>query len=224
MTHAVELLSERGAAMLEEDACGQGGAHVWVHFASAVPSADAYAWGVHVTRTVQTITGIASESFPKQATVPVGGYGNWLQLPGRHHTRPHWSRLRRPGEEWATGADAARVLLEWPATPADVVPAADAWPVRAPVHVPQPFVRSEAPMERRVAGYLSRLPSLADGQGRNVTAFRLSAFVVKECGGTVQDAHTALHVWNGRNAQPVSDATLEQADANASRYGGRRAA
>src|SRR5207249_4880532 len=50
------------------------------------------------------------ETFPKQPGIPPGRYGNWLRLPGRHHTRPHWSRVW-DGAGWREGAEAVAFLL-----------------------------------------------------------------------------------------------------------------
>ena len=77
---------------------------------------------------------------------------------------------------------------------------------------------------RRVAAYLRELPPLADGGGRNATAYRVAAFVLHDCGGTAADALTACEVWNARNVEPLPDDALARAVANAHRYGGRHAA
>jgi hypothetical protein len=79
-------------------------------------------------------------------------------------------------------------------------------------------------MTRRLAAYLRELPPLADGMGRNLTAFRIAAFVLHDVHGAEADALVALEVWNARNLEPLEDAALRRAVENAHRYGGRHAA
>lgn len=33
------------------------------------------------------------ETFPKQARLKPGKYGNWMRVLGRHHSREHWARI-----------------------------------------------------------------------------------------------------------------------------------
>ena len=126
----VERLAEYGAAPLLEDSNGKGGWHVWVTFDAPVATADVFAWLDALAERARLDFGVSIETFPKQPSAR-GKFGNWLRVPGLHHTRAHWSRLARPGEPWRMGEDAARTLLSWPATPASVVPPASAWPLRS---------------------------------------------------------------------------------------------
>lgn len=80
---------------------------------------------------------------------------------------------------------------------------------------------SDREANRRVARYLATLPPLADGMGRNATAFRLAAFTLHDVGGSTDDARLALDVWNARNLEPLPDDALERAVRNAAKYGGR---
>jgi hypothetical protein len=84
--------------------------------------------------------------------------------------------------------------------------------------------RTGATPEVRVGRYLAALPPLADGMGRNLTAFRLAAFVLHDVTGTPADALVALEVWNAKNVEPLEADALDRAVANAARYGGRHAA
>lgn len=79
-------------------------------------------------------------------------------------------------------------------------------------------------LSRRVAGYLAKLPPLADGEGRNHTAFVLAAFVLHDCGGSTHDALVALDVWNARNREPLAASTLPRIVRHATRHGGRHVA
>ncbi len=79
-------------------------------------------------------------------------------------------------------------------------------------------------LSRRVAGYLAKLRPLADGEGRNHTAFVLAAFVLHDCGGSTHDALVALEVWNAHNREPLAAATLPRIVRHAARHGGRHVA
>lgn len=79
-------------------------------------------------------------------------------------------------------------------------------------------------LSRRVAGYIAKLPPLADGEGRNHTAFVLAAFVLHDCGGNTHDALVALEVWNTRNREPLAASTLPRILRHAARHGGRHVA
>lgn len=79
-------LRELGAVPLIEDSNGAGGFHVWIVFRDPAPTVRVYGAGARILSEL----GLDVEIFPKQAAP--GTYGNWLRLPGRHHTRPHWSR------------------------------------------------------------------------------------------------------------------------------------
>ena len=52
------------------------------------------------------------EQFPKQPDVRrcEKGLGNWLRLPGRHHTRDFWSRVW-DGRNWLEGHEAIDFML-----------------------------------------------------------------------------------------------------------------
>ena len=129
-----------------------------------------------------------------------------------------------PGSVLADGRDYAWQVGLSPAD-VDFAPLPDSilealWtPKREPAapyySVPQP----EPDLTRRVAAYLRKLPSLRDGDGRNQAAYRLASFVLNDCDGGAADAMAALHVWNGRNIEPLGDARLASILSNAQRYG-----
>lgn len=75
------------------DSNGIGGIHIWCIFGSPVPTHKLFALGNLVTRDWQNLCAEEPEIFPKQPSIRPGGFGNWLRLPGRHHTRDHCSRL-----------------------------------------------------------------------------------------------------------------------------------
>lgn len=85
-----------------------------------------------------------------------------------------------------------------------------------------PARQHDGDITRRVAAYLRRMPSLANGQGRNDAAWRLAAFVIHDCSGTLDDARVAVDVWNARNREPLAAARLAVIVENAQRHGARR--
>ena len=99
-------LTEFGIGALLEDSNGDGGYHVWVLFAEPVPSKVLYRFG-------QWLVGSGHETFPKQAELAKGKLGNWLRLPGKHHTREHWSRFWGDGE-WLDESESVDVFLAAP--------------------------------------------------------------------------------------------------------------
>src|SRR5262245_59144892 len=63
-----------------------GGWHIWLILSWPVPSRDVY----HLMRSLASEAGVgdAVEWFPKQAALSEATpFGNWVRLPGRHHTR-----------------------------------------------------------------------------------------------------------------------------------------
>lgn len=96
------------------DSNGHGGYHLLVVFAEPRSTADVFAFGRWLIRDWRD-HGLdrEPETFPKQAALGTGkGFGNWLRLPGRHHTRDHWTRVfAADRESWLDGAEAVRHLL-----------------------------------------------------------------------------------------------------------------
>src|SRR5262249_55418433 len=82
-----EALTGRGFRVLLTDSSGRGGYHLRVVSREPVPCRDLH----HLLGTIAAEVAYRGESFPKQRAVAPGGFGNWLRLPGRHHTRDHWS-------------------------------------------------------------------------------------------------------------------------------------
>jgi hypothetical protein len=81
------------------DSNGAGGYHLFVLFASPAPTAHVYHFLQQLVRD-HGRHGMSRipETFPKQAELrprPDGkpAFGNWLRVPGRHHSREHSSRV-----------------------------------------------------------------------------------------------------------------------------------
>jgi hypothetical protein len=110
-------LKGEGYAALLEDSDGGNGIHVWILFDEPAPTERIHALGQQALAECR----LTCELFPKQPQLVPGKYGNWLRLPGRHHTRSHFSRTWNDGA-WRSGADAVAAILGAPVNPTTDLP------------------------------------------------------------------------------------------------------
>src|SRR5262249_37188396 len=61
------------------------------------------------------------ETFPKQASVATGKYGNWLRLVGRHHTQRRFPAVF-DGQNWVEGEPAVAIVLACTGDSPDLIP------------------------------------------------------------------------------------------------------
>lgn len=106
----VSHLQELGLHPILEDSDGQGGFHVWLIFSQPVPTPQLHSFLARAAAILRRSHSVGVEIFPAQPAISGPGLGNWVRLPGRHHTRPHWSRVRGP-EGWLAGGDAVERFL-----------------------------------------------------------------------------------------------------------------
>jgi hypothetical protein len=107
-----DRLTELGFNPLLTDSNGKGGYHLRIVFEKPVPTAGLFDFLQHHAADFKSF-GLAKipETFPKQAGVTKDApCGNWMRLPGRHHTEPHWSRVW-DGKDWLEGAEAVEYIL-----------------------------------------------------------------------------------------------------------------
>jgi hypothetical protein len=101
---------------------GRGGYHVWVIFTHPVASRVAFSFAQWLIRDWKEL-GLASrpETFPRQPQLTDGvRLGNWLRLPGRHHTLSYFSQVW-DGTRWLAGAAAIeRITTITGDTPANI--------------------------------------------------------------------------------------------------------
>jgi putative DNA primase/helicase len=211
----VETLRAFGLSPLVEVSCDRGGRHVWVIFHEPVPTPRVYAFAAAV---VAELALPHCETYPKQRES--GRFGNWLRLPGRHHTRAHWSAFEVDGQV-LEDEDAVEVWLSaWLSNGASL-------PVPRPVPkvVPLP-VKPREPVSahddgRRVRGYIDKVlrTGLGAGEGRNQDGYKLACFCVRDLQLSEKDAVAYLAEWNGTHRTPMSTSKLESLVAEAKEYG-----
>ncbi len=105
-------LHQRGFHPLLLDSNGRGGYHLLVVFSDPVASQRVHAFATQFVEDYAD-RGLAQapEVFPKQPDVnEQRRYGNWARLPGRHHTRDHWTKVW-DGEQWLEDQAAVDAIL-----------------------------------------------------------------------------------------------------------------
>ncbi len=115
-----DALAQMGFDPLLLDSNGIGGFHLLVLFAEPLDTSSVYAFGK------QLVSDFDKRGLDQMPEIFPGKpqwnhYGNWLRLPGRHHTRRHYTRVwnDEPWAEdlWLEGHDAIeRILRVRPAT------------------------------------------------------------------------------------------------------------
>ena len=93
------------------DSDGRGGFHILVLFSEPFDSVLAYRFGKWLIRGWKSFGINEPETFPKQPKLGEGLlYGCALRVLGRHHTRPHWTRVITPDGP-TVGEEACEVVL-----------------------------------------------------------------------------------------------------------------
>jgi hypothetical protein len=208
------------------DSNGKGGYHLLAIFDEPVPTPRVFAFARWLTGDHEAHgLDVRPECFPKQPRIAEGGYGNWLRLPGRHHSRPHWSRVW-DGSRWLDGEDAVAHILATAPSPAALIPAE----VEEPPAEPQPRrvvvtftgrVAGTRRLNATIAAYMARLPNLGEGQGRDDVAYSFAAWLARDMALPDAVALVWLEAWDGGNRPPKGRQCLEGILANARRYGKR---
>jgi len=120
--HWYNQLVAKGFDPLLFDSNGAGGYHLLILFSEPIPTADVFAFGQSIIGDYEK-RGLLREpeTYPKQVCIDEGHYGNCLRVPGKHHTREHYSRVwsgEPEIEEWLEGSNAvSRILQTVPSSP-----------------------------------------------------------------------------------------------------------
>ncbi|MBY0526931.1 MAG: hypothetical protein K2R98_26290 [Gemmataceae bacterium] len=109
-----QVLADKGLDPLLMDSNGIGGFHLLIVFAEPMSTASVHEFGKGLVADYER-RGLDQrpELFPDKPSWH--RYGDWLRLPGRHHTRPHFTRVwnDEPFAEspWLVGHDAIERML-----------------------------------------------------------------------------------------------------------------
>lgn len=110
-----DLLASRGFDPLLMDTNGAGGFHVLVVLSEPVPTAELIAW-MHTVIADWASRGLPREpeTYPGSIPTEEGHHGDCLRLPGRHHTREHFTKVWSGDAEepWLEGRAAVDRILE----------------------------------------------------------------------------------------------------------------
>ena len=110
--YTMQQLANYGLRPLVTDSNGRGGFHVRIIFADPISSLDAHDFGRFLVRDWSSF-GLCQqpEVYPKQPRLDNRlKYGNWLRLPGHHHTYDQYTSVWN-GNGWLTGESAVTALL-----------------------------------------------------------------------------------------------------------------
>jgi hypothetical protein len=217
-----------GFRPLLTDSNGKGGYHLRVLFQEPVATPIIFTFLRWLTRDHAShgLTA-APETFPKQPRVEAGKFGNWLRLPGRHHSRDHWSQTWE-GSRWLIGGDAANHLLTFTGDPPSLLPPELVVPVRResaappsarPLVAPAALAAPVCSLTRRISAYMARLPRLGEGQGRDDVAYRFACWLVRDMALLDDVALEWLRRWDAGNAPPKGEGALRKVVASAHAYG-----
>jgi putative DNA primase/helicase len=198
--HWYDRLVARGFRPLLIDSNGAGGYHLRILFASAIPTPRLF-WFLRsvVADHASVGLGAAPELFPKQSEIKPDRYGNWMRVPGRHHSREHWSRVWS-GSEWLDGNDAIDHLLSLTGDPVDLVP-------------------ENSEIDHRIRAYIAKVPNLGEGQGRDDLAYTLLSWLARDMHLDDAVALDWAETWDCHNTPPKGRERLAEILVNVHQYG-----
>jgi hypothetical protein len=222
--HWYARLVDCGFRPLLTESNGQGGYHLRVLFSEPAPTQTVHrflAW--LIADHAKVGLPVVPEIFPKQPKIRPGGFGNWLRLPGRHHTREHWSRVWN-GARWLDGLSAIEFMLTLDGDDAQHIPPTALAPrvtvtIRGQARQRARRSKGDA-LGARIRAYLAKLPAgLGEGQHRDDYGYTLAAFLVRDLGLPDTDALAWLQEWDARNAVLKGIDRLKELIADAHAYG-----
>jgi hypothetical protein len=224
-----ELLTAEGFHPLLWDSNGKGGYHVDLLLAAPVPTSWLYTFLKNfLVRHANLGLPYEPESFPKQAALKPGRYGNWVRVIGRHHTHLHWAKVW-DGAAWLEGGAAIdHILSHIGDDPALIPQPSEEMTNTTPKHgttmskdgtVLRMSKSGSASINARVAAYLRQLPNLGEGQGRDDIAYGFAAWLVRDLNLSDVVALIWLNSWDQANSPPKGEERLRQILHNVHQYG-----
>jgi hypothetical protein len=186
----------------------RGGYHLRLLFDRPAPTPEVFAFGRWLVRDWRQL-GLEDEPevFPKQPRL--GGkikYGNYLRLPGRHHTRSYYSEVWT-GKRWARGADAVRVILGKKGASPDRIPeearrAATGPPEAAAAPAAGVPAGQLSQVQRRALALLGKTLRAVQGRQGDRATWTAALYLVKDFALTVEQALPVLLAWNRTSCRP----------------------
>lgn len=111
-----------GFSPLLFDSNGWGGYHLILLFDKPTETRKLYLFAKWLRRDWEALGLDADpETFPKQASIEPGRFGNLVRLPGRHHTRDHYTKVW-DGLSWLEGSAAIKAITGTKGSPATLIP------------------------------------------------------------------------------------------------------
>ena len=160
-----DKLENQGVISLLMSSNGRGGFHLWVIFDAPIDTATVYQFGQWIVEDWQELgLGEKPEVFPKQDQLAEGKLGNWVRLPGLHHTHEFFTEVWS-GDSWLQGQEAIDTIFNHPRVAAE-----DITPERFTLAPTKESIKdridSETEFETPLELVLSRLPkSFRSGTG-----------------------------------------------------------
>jgi hypothetical protein len=221
--HWFDRLCQRGFRPLLTESNGLGGYHLRVVFLGPVPSPRVFAFMRWLVADHAALGLTAPpEVFPKQPTVAPPGqhgqYGNWLRLPGRHHTHPFWGRVW-DGENWLGANRAIDYILALDGDSPSLVPEVGLVRPTPRRMVPRGFPAAGTNLTVLITARLAGLPNRGEGEGRDDVAFEFAAYLVRDLALSDDVALGWLERWDAGNSPPKGRDVLVEIMGNARRYG-----
>lgn len=205
-----DKLTSLGFSPLLTESSNTGGYHLLALFSSPVLSTLAYQFGRWLAGDFAGQKfDRAPEIFPKQPDLAGLEYGNWLRLPGRHHTQDHWSRAWN-GSNWLEGAAAVDFILglvgDDPSQIPDEASAEPEPPKPKPVYSNADVTHLER--LERCRAYLATLDPSISGQRGHDRLYQAAVRCVR-FGLSESDARLALGEFNLRCQPSWSDNDIQ---------------
>ncbi len=158
-------LTNQGVTSLLMSSNGRGGFHLWVIFDAPIDTATVYQFGQWIVEDWQELgLGEKPEVFPKQEQLAEGKLGNWVRLPGLHHTYEFFTEVWS-GESWLQGEEAIDAIFNHPRVAAEDI-TSERFALSPAKESIKDRIDSETEFETPLELVLSRLPkSFRSGTG-----------------------------------------------------------
>jgi hypothetical protein len=135
---------------------GRGGFHIWIIFDSPAPTEHVHRFGNAVVADWKEY-GLTKtpEVFPKQSSLDRLNFGNWVRLPGLHHTYDFYTEVW-DGGKWLAGQAAIDQICDHELVPAELVESVEFALITDEV-VPQAKPKANSGDERPIDLVVSKL-------------------------------------------------------------------